>query len=62
MASEPTVIDLKKAFLANQIRLLSAPVDPSEEWRENAPVVDEGDLQERVVEEVLYKRKDTPLL
>lgn len=55
MAAPLSVIDLKKSFLGMQIRTLNAPLQPSRDWRENAPVSEEGELKERVVQEVLQK-------
>ena len=55
MEVSPSVIDLKKSFLSTQIRALNAPfVSPSDE-RENTPVPEEGELKEKVVQEVLQK-------
>ena len=55
MAVPPSVIDLKKSFLYTQVRALNAPLEPSRDWRENAPIPEEGELKDRVVQEVLYK-------
>ena len=55
MATPPSVIDLKKSFLSTQVRTLNAPLEPSHDWRENAPVPEEGALKDKTVQEVLQK-------
>lgn len=53
-----TIPALKRSFLSSQVRILNAPLEPAEDWREgNAATMDEerGDLSEKVVEEVLRK-------
>jgi len=56
MAATDTVISLKESFLRTQVRLLSQPLQPSRNWRDRAPVPEQGELKEKVVQEVLYKR------
>lgn len=54
--AEQMIIDLKKAFLTTQIRLLTAPVQPPPaDWQEQLPEPEEGDLRESVVRDVLHK-------
>lgn len=55
MAAPPSVIDIKRSFLNTQIRTLNAPLEPSHDWREHAPHREEGDLKDRIVQEVLQK-------
>ncbi|KAI9834327.1 MAG: hypothetical protein M1826_004253 [Phylliscum demangeonii] len=57
MSSTPahTVIDLKKAFIASQIRLLSAPIQPPADWQDRLAEPEQGDLRESVIKEVLHK-------
>ena len=55
MAIPPSVIDLKKSFLSTQVRTLNAPLAPSNDWRENGPIPEEGELKDKLVQEVLQK-------
>ncbi|KAI9767782.1 MAG: hypothetical protein M1840_005463 [Geoglossum simile] len=55
MSLEDTVINLKKRFIASQVRLLNGALRPSRDWQENAPRTEHGDLSERIVGEVLYR-------
>ncbi|KZF19638.1 hypothetical protein L228DRAFT_250685 [Xylona heveae TC161] len=50
-----TVVDLKQAFLRQQVRLLSQPLQISRDWRDRAPDEGNGPLREKVVDEVLHK-------
>lgn len=59
MASANTVIGLKESFLRNQVRLLSQDLQPSRNWRNRAPVPEQGDLSEKVVQDVLEKGEIT---
>ena len=52
-----TVPALKRAFLNAQVRNLSAPLSPPQNWRDGVPVPQEGDLRDKVVEDVLSKGK-----
>ena len=56
MANADTVIALKTSFLNSQVRILNASLEPSRNWRNHGRTPAEGDLKERVVQEVLYKR------
>jgi hypothetical protein len=50
-----SIIDAKEAFLRAQIRLLAAPLSPSDQWQEFAQEPEEGDLPEKVIEDALQK-------
>lgn len=50
-----SIIDAKEAFLRAQIRLLATPLSPADRWQEFAEEPQEGDLPEKVVEDVLRK-------
>ncbi|KAK2781302.1 hypothetical protein FQN53_000646 [Emmonsiellopsis sp. PD_33] len=54
MESSKTITELKSSFARDQIRLLSAALTPSENWRDYGPA-SENDIPEKVVEEVLMK-------
>lgn len=56
MATTDTVISHKESFLRTQVRILSQPLQPSRNWRDRARVPEEGELKEKVVQEVLRKR------
>ena len=56
-----TVTDAKAAFIRSQIRLLSAVLQPSQQWRDFAPESKEGDLSGKVVQDVMVKGITTPL-
>lgn len=55
MPLEETIINLKKRFIASQVRLLNGTLQPSRDWREYAPQTEHGDLSERIVGEALYQ-------
>ena len=57
MTAPDTVVDLKKAFLIAQTRLLNTPVQLPDRWQDQIPAGEEEEaLQEDVVDEVLEKR------
>ena len=56
MAVQPSLIDIKKSFLGTQVRTLNAPLEPSRDWRDNASIPEEGELKDRLIQEVLQKR------
>lgn len=56
MAPTDTVLEAKATFLRSQVRLLSTPLTPPRNWQDRAPASEEGDLREKIVAEVLYKR------
>ncbi|KAF3482541.1 uncharacterized protein GIQ15_05300 [Arthroderma uncinatum] len=49
-----TISEIKLGFLRDQVRVLSTPLDPSPDWREYGPIV-EDDISDKVVNEVLQK-------
>lgn len=49
-----TITEIKLSFIRDQIRLLTAPLDPSPDWRDYAPRVEE-DLDDKTVNDVLEK-------
>ena len=54
--ADTSIPALKRAFLQSQVRILSAPLEPTEDWREQAgDVPEEGDLEDRSVDAVLNK-------
>jgi Kinetochore complex Fta4 of Sim4 subunit, or CENP-50 len=65
MAPPPsTIIDVKKSFLATQVRALSAPLQPSTNWRQTGASKkrrrdddddEEGDISDKIVGEVIGK-------
>ena len=52
-----TVTEAKSAFLRQQIRLLSAILQPSSSWRETAPDIEGPDISDKAVEDVVGKGK-----
>jgi hypothetical protein len=54
-----TVTDAKAAFLRTQVRLLSAILQPSRQWRDFADNAGEDDLSDRVIHDVMSKGKDS---
>ena len=51
-----TILDLKKSFLQNQIRILSSPFSPPSRWRDTAPLTREHDpLPEKAVRDAMHK-------
>jgi hypothetical protein len=55
MDSTRTISELKSAFIWSQVRILSESLDLPEDWRNYAVDTDEGDLSDKVVEDVLHK-------
>ena len=55
MDSSRTVSELKSAFIRSQVRIFSESLDLPEGWRNYAPETDEGDLSDKVIEDVLHK-------
>ncbi|WEW56680.1 hypothetical protein PRK78_002128 [Emydomyces testavorans] len=49
-----TIAEIKLSFLRDQIRILSAALDPSEDWRDYGPEV-EADIPDKVIDSVLQK-------
>ncbi|KAI1976768.1 hypothetical protein LOZ55_004058 [Ophidiomyces ophidiicola] len=54
MAHTRTIAEIKLSFLRDQVRLLSTPLEPSEEWRDYGPET-EHDISDKTVEGVLQK-------
>jgi hypothetical protein len=50
-----TVTDAKAAFLRTQVRLLSAILQPSRQWRDFADSTDETNLSDKVIHDVMSK-------
>lgn len=59
MDSTRTISELKAAFIRRQVRLLSEGLELPEDWKSYAPETEEGELNEKVIEDVL--RKGDPL-
>ena len=51
-----TVVETKETFLRQQIRLLTAILEPSEDWRQYGAESQQGDLSEKAVDDALHKR------
>ncbi|EEQ34231.1 hypothetical protein McanMca71_005020 [Microsporum canis] len=54
MSSTRTISEAKLAFLRDQVRVLSAPLEPSPDWREYGPIV-EDDIGDKFINEALQK-------
>lgn len=54
-ASAPTIIDLKISFLRAQILSLSQPLRPSAKFTETNSFIEENALQQKNIDEALYK-------
>ncbi|EFE38800.1 conserved hypothetical protein [Trichophyton verrucosum HKI 0517] len=54
MSSTRTISEAKLGFLRDQIRVLSAPLSPSPDWREYGPAA-EDDIGEKAISEALQK-------
>lgn len=61
MESARNVSELKSSFIRAQVRILSEALQPQEDWRLYAPESEEGDLSDKVVDDVLQKCKDSTL-
>ncbi|CDM28676.1 hypothetical protein DTO013E5_892 [Penicillium roqueforti] len=55
MDSTRTVSELKSAFIWSQVRIFSESLDLPEDWRNYAAETTEGDLSDKVIEDVLHK-------
>lgn len=55
MDSTRTVSELKSAFIRSQVRVFSETLNLPENWRNYAPPTEEGDLSDKVIEDVLHK-------
>lgn len=55
MDSTRTISELKSSFIRGQVQILSESLEPPEDWRNYAVELEEGDLSDKVVEDVLQK-------
>lgn len=55
MDSTRTISELKSAFLRGQVRIFSESIELPEDWRNYAAETEEGELSEKVIEDVLHK-------
>jgi hypothetical protein len=55
MDSTRTISELKSAFVRSQVRILSESLELPHDWRNYAVETEEGDLSEKVIEDVLHK-------
>lgn len=55
MDSTRTISELKSSFIRGQVQILSEILEPPEDWRNFAVELEEGDLSDKVVEDVLQK-------
>lgn len=55
MESTRTISELKSSFIRGQVRILSESLEPPEDWRNYAVESEEGDLSDKMVEDVLQK-------
>lgn len=49
------MLDAKAAFLRQQVRLLSQPLQPSTSWRDFAPETDSSDLSSKTIDAVMAR-------
>ncbi|KAK2744156.1 hypothetical protein FQN57_004416 [Myotisia sp. PD_48] len=54
MENQRTITEIKLSFLRDQIRILSASLDPSPDWREYGPIVEEA-IDDKTTKDVLQK-------
>ncbi|KAJ5301389.1 hypothetical protein PENANT_c023G02892 [Penicillium antarcticum] len=55
MESAWTIFELKSTFIWTQVRIFSESLDLPEDWRKYAAETEEGDLNDKVIEDVLHK-------
>jgi hypothetical protein len=55
MDSTRTISELKSAFVRSQVRILSESLELPHDWRNYAVETEEGDLSEKVIDDVLHK-------
>jgi hypothetical protein len=55
MDSTRTITELKSAFIWSQVRIFSESLDLPEDWRNYAAETTQGDLSDKVIEDVLHK-------
>ncbi|KAH6683094.1 kinetochore Sim4 complex subunit Fta4 [Halenospora varia] len=51
----PTIIDLKTSFLQTQIRALSAPLNPSQDFLSDPIAAEENTLRQKSIDDALFK-------
>lgn len=59
MDSTQTISELKSAFIWSQVRIFSESLDLPKDWRNYAAETTEGDLSDKVIEDVLHKGQNT---
>ena len=59
MDSARTIAELKSAFIWSQVRVFSESLDLPQDWRNYAAEITEGDLSDKVIEDVLHKGQNT---
>ena len=52
---EQTITNVKAAFIRSQVRYLSAPLEPSTQWRDLASEPAEGQLSDKSIEDIVSK-------
>lgn len=57
MENARTVTEIKLSFIRDQIRILSAALEPAPNWRDYGPDVEE-EISDKTVEDVLQKCTD----
>ena len=50
-----TISELKSTFIRSQVRILSENLELPADWRNYAVDTEEGDLSEKVIDDVLHK-------
>lgn len=55
MDTSRTISELKSSFIRSQVRILSAALEPQEDWRAYGAPSEDGDLSDKAVEEALQK-------
>lgn len=50
-----TITEVKAAFIRTQVRLLSAVLQPSQQWRDFADNAEEDNLSDKVIHDVMLK-------
>ena len=60
MDSARTISEVKSSFIRNQVRILSQPLEPPEDWKDYAVETEEDELPEKVVGDVLHKGINPP--
>jgi hypothetical protein len=50
-----TITEVKAAFIRTQVRLLSAVLQPSQQWRDFADIAEEDNLSDKVIHDVMSR-------